>query len=423
MKPAAVRLWVAYGAGHFGKSLMWHGCELLFAFYLTQVCGIAPPVMAPVLAVSLFASGLIDVAVGHALRTRVRTVRAAAAVQALGACGAGLAFFLFLALAFLPGPQRVAMGATIGLVFRCAYAFYDVPQNAVLGLAAGPQSLRAGLSALRFACSGLAALTLAAAAAFLLTRQPQTQRFAMLGASVGAVAIATSLLFLWAARATTDVAPAAASRLTCAKPRPHRALVQLLGMSFVITVSSAIFMKLEPYFAVSLASTAARAALMGAVACGGIASQALTLWGIARWQLEATARLCATIALAGGLSFMSLGAGSAAAACVSGFVVGCGLNGLGMLVWTAVGNLAAAPARSTATLAPAMAFGLLTCSQKSASALGILAIGAMLDWRGAGAGAVLPVLLTMGAAPVAGALLCLGLVGRTTGTGTIRPPT
>lgn len=399
------RLWVAYGAGHFGKSLMWHSSELLFAFYLTQVCGMAPRVMAPVLAVALFASGLFDVAVGQALRRRVRTVRAAAAVQALGACGAGVAFFLFLAIAFLPGPERVAMGVALGLAFRCAYAFYDVPQNAVLGLARGDQ-LRAGLSALRFACSGLASLAIAAAAALLLTRQPQTHWFAALGASVGVAAIATALLFLWTARTAAAAAPAPVQAQAGAALSAWPALVRLLCLGFAITASSVVFMKLEPYFAAAMATTVARAALMGAVACGGIACQGLTLWGSVRWQPAATVKLCALAALAGGAGFAALAPQHAAWACACGFLVGFGLNGLGMLLWTAVGNLTAA----SALLSPALAFGLLTCSQKTASALGILVIGAMLDWRagsGPAAFAMAPIVLAMGCAPVAGALVFL----------------
>ena len=48
---------------------------LLFAFYLTEVCA-----MAPALALALFASGLMDVGVGHLLRRSTRCVRAAASV-------------------------------------------------------------------------------------------------------------------------------------------------------------------------------------------------------------------------------------------------------------------------------------------------------------------------------------------------------
>lgn len=379
----------------------------------------APPQMAAVLAIALFASGLMDVAVGHFLRARTRSVRAAAAVQLLGAAGAGLAFFLFLGIEVLFGGRHVLLALAIGLAFRLAYAFYDVPQNAVLGLASGGERLRAGLSSLRFVCSGLASLSIAAVASLLLAQGRQAESFAMLGAAVGVLAIGTSALFLWSARVRSAASPSLAPPATpvigrsriCARTGRHLAL--LLGVGFAISVSGAVFMKLEPYFAAYLLDTTlARGALMAAVACGGIASQPFAFWCVARRDVRTAFRLCAAILMLGALAFLSMGTHSAAWAAAAGFATGFGLNGLGMLLWTAVANAAAAPG---AALAPTVTFGLLTLSQKCASAMGTLAIGAMLGWDGvapASAASYFPIVLAMGLGPFAGALVCAVLAPR-----------
>jgi Na+/melibiose symporter-like transporter len=407
-------LWTAYGVGHFGKSLMWHGSELLFAFYLTEVCRMAPQVMGLVLASALFASGLMDIAVGHLLRSHARSVPAAAGVHALGACGAGLAFFLFLGIELFFGRQHVFAALAIGLVFRLAYAFYDVPQNAILGLAPGGDRLRAGLSSLRFVCSGLAALAIAGAAALLLTHARQSAAFAALGALVGITAVGSSLRFLWVARSATALRPArdaaaTAGRGALVSAGLNRRLARLLGLAFVVSASSVVFMKLEPYFAAYVLTTpAARSTLLAAVACGGIASQPVTFWAAGRWSVPAASRACALAAMAGAAAFLLLGTRGAAWLPAAALLVGFGLQGLGMLLWTAVANATAASAHAPAALAPTMVFGLLTFSQKSASALGTLAIGAILGTRDASiatAGSLLPVVLAMGAAPLACAVI------------------
>lgn len=400
---------------------MWHGSELLFAFYLTEVCRMAPALMGLVLALALLASGAMDIVVGRLLRKRTRSVRAAAAVQLVGACGAGVAFFLFLGIELLVGGRHVLLALTIGLAFRLAYAFYDVPQNAVLGLARGGSRLRAGLSSLRFVCSGLAALTIAALAALLLMEGRHSAWFAALGAAVGVVAVVTSFLFWRMARmhaagpGGTDQDPETMAPCTsAARASPRRRLAMLLGLGFIVSASSAVFMKLEPYFAAYLLhSTLSRGTLMVTAACGGIASQAFTFWSMARWSRAAAFRSCAVTALAGALGFLALGVHGAAWASAAGFLVGFGLNGLAMLLWSGIADLAAA--RAHTSLAPTVVFSLLTFSQKAASALGTLAIGAMLGSQAAAAGAApgstSTLVLAMSAIPLAGALACLALAG------------
>lgn len=390
---------------------MWHSTELLFAFYLTEVGGMAAGMMAIVIAVSLCASGAMDILVGHALRHHVRCVASAARVQLLGACTAGAMFFLFLATQRASDAPGVAAALVTGLAFRLAYAVYDVPQNAILGLAAGGHALRARLSSLRFICSGLAALTIAATAPLLLDKGRQAERFLMLGLGVGLMAACTSLLFHGIARrAACTPHPACAGpakRGTHASSAAGHTIAWLLWLAFVTTAANGVFVKLEPYFAAQLLDTAfARGTLMVAVACGGIASQAFALWKGTRWPTQTVARLFAMAAAGGALGFLA-GSAHAAWAPAAAFAIGFGLNGLGMLLWTALANTAAAAAKVRTALAPTVIFGLLTCSQKTASALSVLFVSLALGHTGAPA-----IVLAMGGAPLAGALVCLAAAAR-----------
>lgn len=129
-----------------------------------------------------------------------------------------------------------------------------------------------------------------------------------------------------------------------------------------------------------------------------------------RWDLTATFRLYALAIIIGALTFVTVGTGDLAQASAAGFLVGLGLDGLGMLRWTAVANLANALAQAPSPLAPTVAFGLLTCVQKCASALGILIVGAMLGWRDnvvESAERLFPIVFAMGVAPMLGAIVCL----------------
>ncbi|MDN4037616.1 hypothetical protein [Massilia sp. YIM B02443] len=134
---------------------------------------------------------------------------------------------------------------------------------------------------------------------------------------------------------------------------------------------------------------------------------------MARWSRAAAFRSCAVTALAGAPGFLALGAHGAAWASAAGFLVSFGLNGLAMLLWSGIADLAAA--RAHPSLAPTVVFSLLAFSQKAASALGTLAIGAMLASQaaatGTGPGPTLTLVLAMSAIPLAGALACLALAG------------
>ena len=77
----------AYLLAHFGKSLFWHAGEILFAYFLTEACGLSADRMGWVLAISLIVSALSDIVVGRVLTARVRDTASASRMQFVGAAG------------------------------------------------------------------------------------------------------------------------------------------------------------------------------------------------------------------------------------------------------------------------------------------------------------------------------------------------
>src|SRR3990167_8423873 len=125
-----------YGLAHFGKSLLWYGGELLFAYHLTEVAGLDSAAMGLVLGVGFLASAGLDLAIGRWLSPRMTHARSAAALQALGSLAAAPAMVAFFVPPWLPPLLRIGWAMASGLAFRFGFAVYDIPQNALMALAA-----------------------------------------------------------------------------------------------------------------------------------------------------------------------------------------------------------------------------------------------------------------------------------------------
>jgi len=121
-----------YGVAHGGKSLFWHASELLFGYFLTEICALSPQQMGLILSGSMLLSALVDVLTGRYLACSVTTTGRAAEVQWLGALASCLAFAVFGVSSLAPLNYRFAFALVSMIAFRLAYAFLDNPQNAML---------------------------------------------------------------------------------------------------------------------------------------------------------------------------------------------------------------------------------------------------------------------------------------------------
>jgi Na+/melibiose symporter-like transporter len=151
-----------YGCAHYGKSLFWYASEFLFAFFLTEVGAISADRMGLVLAAGLFVSAGIDIGVGSQLSRLLPNAASAGRLQLAGAAASAASMLLMFACYWLPDDVRLLAVLAMSLMFRIAYALYDIPQNSLLSLATDSERARTNVASMRYVFSGLAALTVAA---------------------------------------------------------------------------------------------------------------------------------------------------------------------------------------------------------------------------------------------------------------------
>jgi Na+/melibiose symporter-like transporter len=403
---------VAYGFAHFGKSLVWYSSELLFAYFLTEICGLSPVAMGYALALSLAFAGAMDLVVGAFLSRRITTVARAGAWQWPSSLASGAALIVFAATPLAPAAVKVVWVVSSSVAFRFAYALYDVPQNAILGLAEGGSASRIRLSALRFAAAGLASLAVASAATPVLIGgdlQSRIARFLAYAAVLTLVSCATAFNLRRVSADLTRVTFEAGSS-TISAPPSHR-FAKLLALLVVVAGASAVFGKLEPYYAATaLKTSGARTATLFVIAFGGVASQPFWVW-LAKRNSRRMAFCVSGVAMAlGALTFMQLG-GNGAAAAISGLMLASGGGGLAMFLWAALADVVASR-REVGEDRPALAFAVVTCTIKLASALAVLMVGQALltmDYRDAKVATSWPFLTAMAGAPLVAALICCAI--------------
>jgi Na+/melibiose symporter-like transporter len=406
-----------YGAAHLGKSLTWYFSELLFAYFLTEFCGLAAQTMGLVLAASYLFSAVVDPVVGRTLGRLARSVGRASRLQALGALVSGVALLLFSATGLAPAPLRFGYALTASCAFRLAYAFYDVPQNAILSLAAGTPEGRMGLSAIRIAGSGVATLVVALTAANLIGSAPQVGAGQFLWVSLvfaGLGGLSAVALAIGAGDLDSPSPGAAADReapRSAGRPADLWRLTAIGAVIAAVACAQGLFIRLEPYFTRAvLTDKGTRMIVLAVMALGGATSQPLWMWG-ARWRsFPAALAASASTLVVGTLAFVLAAGGNTAVLAVGGLLFGAGASGLGMLLWSVFAEVIASGRGHRFMPDPGFAFAILTAAIKVAAAASILVVShilAGLDYHSAKVATSWSLLAPMAAGPIIGAGVCL----------------
>ncbi len=361
-----------YGLGHYGKGLFWHSSELLFAFFLTEQAGLPAIWMGGVLIAGILSSAGIDLVVGRALRRRAFTLERALQLHLIGAWASALPLIALFATDLLPQSARIPYALAAALAYRIAYAFYDIPQNALVVLAAPDADTRARLSSLRLAFSGLAAITVATILTAMLydAQEPRAGHFAIAAFAMSIVAIGTAWRVARGHGPTgAQDAPATMASRRFHPPRCNIKSLETAGLLTTMAFASfaiSLFTTLEPYYAAATASGAPARLIVLAAAMGLTGSQILWL-ALVRHRSAETVLTAASITM-GSAIWLFGGAdpgyfGQIAMACLFGIANG----GVGMALWTIYAN--SVSGRSAA--GDPFAFALFTCAAK----LGIAAAG------------------------------------------------
>lgn len=409
--PRVSRIEWAYGQAHFGKSLLWHSSQLLFAFFLTEACGFSPYLMGVVLAGALLVNAVTDLAVGRALARHVASFAAACRAQLGGAAASVTGLMLFACAAQLDGSAQIALAAGGLGLFAFAYSLLDVPQNAILSLAPLDDRQRTRLSAARLVLSGCAQLIVVSAFTLLMRGLPAARAgdgFLGLSLAIGIIVVGSAaLLARIAAHPSPAGSEASASAPIDAGLPDWRAFALLLGMMAAYTITTGVVGKLEPYVAAFwFRSAGDGAAFMMAIALGSMAAQPLWTARARHRSADGVLAEAAVLLALGGIAFQISGLGIAAAL-LAGLLLGAGQGGISMLLWTRLAAIAHRH-RSQAT----RLFGTFTFTSKTAGAIATLALGQILHISRFAeasdrAGVLVPVMTWLPACGAAGLLMLL----------------
>ena len=400
----------AYGWAHFGKSLTWYFSELMFAYFLTEVCGLTPTAMGAGLAASLIFSAVVDVFAGKSLATHLTSVQSACALQIPGALGSGITLVAFAATALVPPNARLIYAIGCSCLFRLAFAFQDMPQNCILALVHASDDARIRLSARRLVFSGAASVIVAVATASLVgvDRAQGKILFLIVSLLLAGIGSAGAFLLGMSTSKLSSIAPVSETSRELLYERRYT-LWAVLGLMFIVAGSTSVFGRLESYFAArALADTAARTVVLVSIAAGMVSLQPAWAWLLRRFGARDAFRASAA-ALSTGCALFFFTERNVGAVAFAGMIYGCGYGGLTLVLWSAVARLAASHVGREVAVAPALGFGLLTAFSRLAAALSILGVGLLLsriDYHSREVASSWLLLAPMTGAPLVGGLIC-----------------
>ncbi|MYM69016.1 hypothetical protein GTP45_19550, partial [Pseudoduganella sp. FT55W] len=197
------RATLAYGCAHFGKISFWYASEVLFAYYLSEVCGLSPARMGMVLALSFLLGAAADLLVSQLLRNYLQRVDNAVQLQLGGALASATTLSALFMGTYVPADYRLGFALLFAGAFRLSYVLFDLPQNVLLSIATTDEHSRARLASLRIFFSSVGSMLVALSVAPLMSDAaalPPAHRFMLLAGALSVVAIAGAL---WLVRAAT----------------------------------------------------------------------------------------------------------------------------------------------------------------------------------------------------------------------------
>lgn len=379
-RQASLSLKLAYPAAHFGKSVFWYSSESIFAYLLTEVIKLGPWAVGTILCASFLISAALDVGVGFILRRRLTTAASAAKLQLAGSAATSLVVILLFAIPAMQIRSPLPVAAVAVLLFRIAYAFIDIPQNAMLSIAIKSPNDRASLAASRLAASGLAALAVAATITALVYSSAEARPAMLVVASCTMAIMVTGVCALLRMVIGNLAAPSSIAKFASRSERPGVALSQLAWLlmtaQFVTSFASPIFTKLLPYYAsVHLANPIRGASVIALVSVGMIIGQPLWL-AVLRGRSNPFRISATSLATAAAAAFFCWAAQQGTwllvpAACMFGM----GSGGIGTTLWAAFADVVADENPGS----EGFAFGLFTAAAKVSLAIGAIGVGWLLS--------------------------------------------
>ncbi|MDY7524575.1 MFS transporter [Sphingomonas sp. 10B4] len=366
-----------YVAAHYGKSLLWCASESMFAFLLTELAHLPPMAVGWVLALSFLLSGALDIAVGTAFRRQLSTIAACSRLQLTGAITAAAALLLLFSVPALHPAMPLLLAASAILLFRLAYAFVDLPQNAMLSLLVQSDA-RMSLASLRLVASGLAALTIGAWASAIVY-SPASHRSLLLiltALPLAAITIGSSAHLRRRVLASPGAKTPPIAKPFAVAGRLPVAVWRLVGVMLVINFAAPVFTRMLPYYAAyQIHDPLLGSSAIAFVSLGALAGPPIWYGLLRARSAEIHIVACAlSLAAAAGLFGLAGWTGGPALVVIAG-LLGLGAGGPGMAIWSAFGQIVADAGRGREGLA----YGLFTAAAKVALALDAIGMGWLMS--------------------------------------------
>ena len=162
--PLSRRRRIAYASGNLGKSAQWNTVEFVYLYFLVDAVGLSPIQAGLVIVLPLLWDGLCAPLIGLLVD---RYLPARLGYRGLLVIGAPLSAAAFIALFAAPmaAPDAIGLILAVGLAFRTAYSFVDIPHNAMLMALTEDTRERSRLAAWRFAFSAAGSIAISLLAA------------------------------------------------------------------------------------------------------------------------------------------------------------------------------------------------------------------------------------------------------------------
>lgn len=360
-----------------------------------------------ILALGLMISALIDLYAAPRLSTRMVDARSAGWLQLAGASLCGVTFAAVFLGFWVPVELRFAYAMAAGLAFRCAYAIYDIPQNALMSLGTTDDGSRNRVAGTRIWFSGTAILLIAVAITPLISERGEAGASLYLGLafSVSVVAVLSSgglAVYLGRQGAVArPVVPKSGGRT----PRWSGEYALLMVLMAITSLASPLFSKVEPYFVVFVLEAPALGGLiMASMAIGIVIGQPVWTFVSIRSSRNRVLVSSAVLEMIG-LALIAIPGAPPWFLLFAAFSFGLGNGGIGMVLWAGFSEVASrdAPGRE------GIAFAQFSALAKVCLAAGGFLIGLALasqDYRGGETDALVAL---MAGVPALGALGCLGV--------------
>ena len=396
--PARVRH--RFGAAHFAKSMVWSFSDLLLAWFLHTVLHIPVQRVALLLFVLLLVGAICNAGIGALITWSRMSRRALVRLHFFASIATTIAL-----LAQFAGSGGVGTALAAGILFRIAYALYDVPQTAMTSLLPRDSGDAHRYVALRTTLGAVARLIVTAAnlAIAQLPAALFTTGALPLLLGFGVLVVATA----WVLRDADAGAPPAASQAATprASLRPPPGTLPILIAFFLSTLGFATLSRLLLFYPPAPGLAALGAWLLLLFSVGTVLGPSLALHWIRRCGWDRACLASAALGMAGALPLLA-SPGQPWPLLGAAFGYGLGLGAAGALLWQAATDVVRVHAERCGERADALVFGLVIFTIHIAIALGALPLAVLVPALASGAGIFWPGLaITWGSGAAVAALL------------------